>query len=278
MPHESAFRDSHGRMKLPVVGIPAMIHSTRLCMSPQEESSFENMMLFIYTMVTLTGRLRRCLSGYKTESWVDVPFHELFVDAQAAVLFLRQFMEDAAVVIHTALPVQVRGQMSTGFAKLTPRIIGAGPGRDSGLDAVCPATDQLRTFLVAEQAWFSELKDLRDDISHRTPHGRVRSSQFPGFMDLMLSGGGHAPFASEIDLRTYLCGLFQRWLALANLVSEFVLRRARAEHPDRVLPMLGGVMIAPEEEAAALTLPLGTAVLTLPAEDMASLEYFLGGV
>jgi len=238
------------------------------------------MMQVISTMTILTSRLRECLSRYEEQTWVNVPFHVLFVDTQSAVLFLRQFMEDASFIIRAVLPSPVRGQMPAGFTDLAARIIGSGPGRDPLLAAVCPPNEPLREFLVAEVTWFREVKDLRDDICHRSAYGRLRSATFPGFMELIRAGGGKAPFASEADLRSYLCGLFQRWLAFANVVGEFVSRCMREDHPEKSVVGAGGFIVQEGEIDLTKTskepmFPLGTTIMTLSAEGLASLEYFL---
>jgi hypothetical protein len=126
----------------------------------------------------LAGRLRNHLSHYEEPTWVNVPFDELFLDTQAVVLFLRQFMEDVALVVRTVLPPQVRHQMSPSFTDLVKRIRAAGPGRDESLAAVLPQTDPFRQFLATEESWLQEVKHMRDDICHRTVF-RSRPVTFP---------------------------------------------------------------------------------------------------
>lgn len=280
MSYESVFRNDQGRLRLPFAGLPMLLHVTGVRVSVQERPAIENMTQFISTIMILAGRLRACLSRYEEDTWVNVPFHVLFVDTQSVVLFLRQFMEDASFVIRAVLPPAVRAQMPAGFTDLGARMIAAGPSRDPALAAVCPVDDPLRQFLVAEETWFREIKDLRDDICHRSAYGRLRSATFPGFVEVMRAGGGKAPFASEADLRSYLCGLFQRWLAFANLVGEFVARRVREDHPDKALPNPGGFIVQEGEidftkSTKEPLFPLGTTMMTLPVEGLASLEYFL---
>lgn len=158
----------------------------------------------------LANRLRDCLVRYEENTWANVPFHVLFVDTQSVVLFLRQFMEDASFVIRAVLPSHVRGQMPAGFTDMRARIVDSGSDRDAELAKLCPAGDPLRHFLVAEETWFREIKDLRDDICHRSAYGRLRFANFPDFIELIRAGGGKAAFASASDLRSYLCVLFQR--------------------------------------------------------------------
>ena len=100
-------------------------------------------------------------------------------------------------------------------------------------------------------------------------------------MELLRAGGGKAPFASEVDLRSYLGGLFQRWLAFANIVGDFAARRVGQDHPDTPFRNLGGFIVVDGEidftkSSNEHLFPLGTTIMTLPGEGLASLEYFLG--
>jgi len=258
-----------------------LLHFHGFRVGPEERPAVENMTQFVVTMAILAGRLKDCLSEYDDDSWLNVPFHLLFVDTQSVVLFLRQFMEDASFVIRAALPNQVRRQMPAGFTDLSARITESGPERDPALAAVCPPDDPLRQFLVAEQDWLREIKDLRDDICHRSAYGRLRTARFPEFIDLIRAGGGKAPFASAADLRGYLSGLFQRWLAFAHVVGEFVSRRVKAEHPDRQVITPGGMIVAGGEiDFTAVSdrplFPLGTIIMTLSRQSIDSIEYFVG--
>jgi len=237
------FRNEQGRLRLPFADLPMLLHLHGVHISAQERPALENMTQFLSSIMILAGRLRGHLTRYEEETWVNVPFHVLFLDTQSVVLFLRQFMEDASFIIRAVLPPAVRGQMPAGFTDLAARITASGPNRDPDLAAVVPSTDSLRQFLVDEDGWFREVKDLRDDICHRTAYGRLRTATFPGFLDLIRAGGGKAPFASEADLRTYLCALFQHWLAFANLVGDFVSRRVRQDHPDLPVTLPGGFIV-----------------------------------
>jgi hypothetical protein len=238
------------------------------------------MFQFLSCVMILAGRLRGHLSRYEEDTWVNVPFNALFLDTQTVVLFLRQFMEDVAFVVRIVLPPGVRGQMPAGFTDLAARIRAAGPGRDEPLAAVLPQTDPFRQFLVIEEPWLQEVKDMRDDICHRTAYGRLRTATFPSLVDLIRAGGSTAPFVSEADLRAYLRSLFQRWLALACLASEFVRRRIREDHPEPPLPVADGFIVREGEidftvSSAEPLFPLGTTVMTVSAASIVGLEYFL---
>jgi hypothetical protein len=126
------------------------------------------------------------------------------------------------------------------------------------------------------------VKDMRDDICHRTAYGRLRAATFPSLLDLIRAGGSTAPFASEADLRAYLCGLLQRWLALACLASEFVRRRIHEDHPVPQLPVADGFIVREGEidftVSSAEPLPPGTTVMTVSAASLEGLEYFLANL
>jgi hypothetical protein len=240
MPYESIIRNEQGRLRLPFAGLPMFLNLTGIRLSAEERPAVENMTQFISTMMILASRLKSCLARYEENTWVNVPFHVLFVDTQSVVLFLRQFMEDVSFIIRAVLPSRVRGQMPAGFTELAARIRNSGTDRDPELAIVCGPEDPLRQFLIVEERWFREIKDLRDDICHRSAYGRLRSATFPGLLELMRAGGGKAPFASEADLRSYLCVLFQHWLAFANIVGEFAARRVREDYSQHPFTFPGG--------------------------------------
>jgi hypothetical protein len=280
MSYQSIIRNEQGRLKLPFAGLPMVLNFTGIRLSAEERPALENMTQFVSTMMILAGRLKSSLARYEENTWVNVPFHVLFVDTQSVVLFLRQFMEDASFIIRTVLPNAVRSQMPAGFTDLAVRIRNSGPDRDPELAKLCEIGDPLRQFLVLEERWLREIKDLRDDICHRSAYGRLRSATFPGFMELIRAGGGKAPFASEADLRSYLCALFERWLAFANIVGEFAARRVCEDYPEHRFSLTGGFVVADGEIDVTTSPPeplfrLGTTIMTVAPEGLASLEYFL---
>jgi hypothetical protein len=273
MPYECVYRNEDGYLRLPFADLPRLLYLRHVQISPQERPALENMLQFLSSVMILASRLRAHLFQYEQDTWVNVPFAELFVDTQTVVLFLRQFMEDIAVIIRVVLPPVVRHQMPASFTDLAARIRASGPARDARLAAVLPAADPFREFLVAEEQWLQEVKDLRDDICHRTTYGRLRTATFPPLMELIRAGGGVAPFASEADLRSYLRALFQRWLALACLVGDFVSQRIRVEHPVRNVPVAPGFIV---REGEIVPTPLGTGIMTVPGIWLDGLEYFVG--
>lgn len=276
MPYENLYRNEEGHLRLPFGALSLLLRIHKVSISAVELPAVENMTQFLSSAMILAGRLRDHLERYEENTWVNVPFDELFLDTQSLVLFFRQFMEDVSFVIRVALPKKLRSQMPAGFGGLLARIIDKDLTKDPELAAALPESDPLRRFLVLERAWFQKVKDLRDDICHRSAYGRLRTSTFPGLIDLIIAGGGKAPFAYEADLRSYLRGLFQRWLAFACLTSEFVRRRIQEQHPSSKVPFTDGFIIRHDEIDFIQKLPLGTTVMSVSPPRLDALEYFVG--
>jgi len=281
MAYERIYRNATGRLRLPFADffLLGQIHGVRIGRS--EQPALQNMSQFLASLMILAERLKDHLSKYEPTSWINVPFDELFLDAQAVVLFFRQFMEDTAFVIRAVMPPTVRPNMPAGFTDLVARILASGPTKDSALAAVIPDTDPLRQFLAQEREWFDEVKDLRDDISHRTAFGRVRKAKFPSYMDMIGAGGGKQPFASSADLRSFLSGLFQRWLAFACLTSDFARRRLVEDHPDPKIASADSFMVRIgdidfSKTGAMAEFPLGTTIRSVIPSRLDALEYFIG--
>ena len=110
-------------------------------------------------------------------------------------------------------------------------------------------------FLVLDEGGSARLRISEHDICHRSAYGRLRSATFPGFMELMRAGGGKAPFASEADLRSYLCVLFERWLAFANIVGEFATSRVCEDYPEHRFSLPGGFIVADGEIDVTVSTP-----------------------
>jgi hypothetical protein len=75
--------------------------------------------------------------------------------------------------------------------------------------------------------------------------------------------------------------LFQRWLALACLTSEFVGRQIREDHPEPQLPVTDAFIICEGEIDLTVTsaeplFPPGTTIMTVSPESLEGLEYFVG--
>lgn len=282
MAYETIFRTEKGQLRLPYGSLSLLLRFHEVPISSVERPAVENMTQFLSSAMILAARLRSHLSRYEEKSWVNVPFDELFLDTQSVLLFFRQFIEDIAFVMRAVLPKPVRAQMPAGFTDLVARILASDTTCDSALDAVIPASDPLRQFLAKEQEWFAKVKDLRDDICHRSAYGQLRTAKFPGLIDLISSAGGKAAFASEADLRSYLRGLFQRWLAFACLSSDFIRRRIVEEHPTPAIPYADGFIVRAGEIDFTKTskeplFPPGTTIMSVSAERLEALEYFVSG-
>src|SRR5712692_1548739 len=280
MADETVYRNEQGRLRLPYGGLSLLLRLHEVPISAVERPAVENLTQFLSSAMILAVRLRSHLSRYEENTWIRVPFDELFLDTQSILLFFRQFMEDVAFVMRAVLPRAVRAQMPPGFTDLVKRILASDPTHDSGLNAVLLPSDPHRRFLTDECKWFEEAKDLRDDICHRSAYGRLRTATFPGLIDLIGSAGGKAPFASEADLRSYLRGLFQRWLAFACLSSEFIRRRICEEHPSPAVPYANGFIVRAGEIDFTKTsqepqFPLGTTILSVAPARRDALEYFV---
>jgi len=197
-----------------------------------------------------------------------VPMHELFLDVQGLFLFAQQNLEDVAQLVRMSLPHSQRHQMSPKFHDLAKR-----------LHDELPTGEPFKTFLQEHAGWFNELKDVRDDICHRTAYGRVRSSTFPELFEVIRAGGGVAPFLSGADLRGYVGGLFRRVLALSCVAESFVYSGILRQHSGQasVPPaiVLGDDEFDPTVSTPEPLFPLGTAVMTFSRGSLENLEYFL---
>ena len=212
---------------------------------------------------------RAHLESYRPESWVDVPFYELFLDVQSLFLFTQQYLEDVAFIVRMALPHSQRHQMPAAFRTLVKRL----------REDVLTQSDPFKIFLDEEANWFEELKDVRDDICHRTAYDRVRAATFPNPMDVMRAGGGVAPFLSANDLRSYVGQLFRRVLALSCVAETFVYSRIRDQHPD-LAGVPPAIVVATDEFDPSVSTPtqqfqLGTVIQTFSRSSLQNLEYFL---
>ena len=215
-------------------------------------------------------RLRAHLESYRPESWVDVPFYELFLDTQSLFLFAQQYLEHVALIVRMSLPHGQRHQMPAAFHHLANRL----------REDVLPQDDPLKIFLDEQAIWFEELHDVRDDICHRTAYGRVRVSTFPGPSDVMRAGGSVVPFLSANDLRGYVSELFRRVLALSCVAETFVYSRILEQHPDRT-GVPPAIVVAEDEFDPSVStpeppFPLGTVIMTFSRSSLESLDYFLG--
>ena len=126
---------------------------------------------------------------------------------------------------------------------------------------------------------FDELRDVRDDICHRTAYDKARVATFPGLGDLMRAGGGKSAFLSAADLRAYIGTLFRKTLALSCLAEEFVYQGIVRAHSNSQTVPPAFVVAEGEIDVTVSTqeplFPLGTAFMTLSTGALDNLDYFL---
>jgi hypothetical protein len=214
--------------------------------------------------------LKAYIEAYRSDTWVAVPIHDLFLDAQVFFLFVQQFLEDLALIVRMSLPHNQRDQMPAAFSKLTRRLLGW----------VLEPNAPLAQFLSAEQRWFDEMKDLRDDILHRTAFGRERSATFPDLVDVLRAGGGQPHFLRGTTLQGYLGGVLVRVFGLACLADEFVSSAIAARHPDARMPLQRGILLSASEMELCTTdkvarFGLGTPLYSMDAESQSALDFFM---
>ncbi len=168
-----------------------------------------------------------------------------------------------------SLPPEQRHQMPAAFHHLVKRL----------RNQVLSGDEPLKGLLDAEAAWFDELRDVRDDICHRTAYGRVRTATFPELHQVLRAGGGVAPFLSAADLRGYVVELFGRILALSCVAEDFVYTHIRGQHPAAATVPPAIVIAEGEIDLAVSTkeplFPLGTMIMTFSPTSLQNLEYFL---
>lgn len=266
--YDPIIRHEDGHLRAPFSHVGWYLSIQEVKPSTAERRAIENTTQFLVSLSIFARRLRAHLATYRPDSWVDVPLHELFLDVQGLFLFTQQYLEDVAQLIRMSLPHSQRHQMRASFHHLAKRL------RDE-----LPAGHAFKTFLDEHSGWFDELKDVRDDICHRTAYGRVRNSTFPELFDLIRAGGGVAPFLSGTDLRGDVGELFRRVLALSCVAEGFVYTGILRQHPGQVGVPPAIVLADDEFDPAVSTaeplFPLGTVIMTFARESLENLEYFL---
>jgi hypothetical protein len=268
--YRDIYRASEGRLRVPFVGLGLFLRVEEVKLSVSEARAIENLAIFVFSVGINCRRLKRYLDAYKEQTWADVPIHELFLDTQRFFLFVQQFLEDLTLVMRMSLPHSQRHQMPAAFAHFIPRL------RREVLSAETP----LERFLVIEYVWFEEMKDLRDDVLHRTAFDQKRVVTFPDLVDVLRAGGGQSKFLRGDDLRTYLGGVLVRVFALACLADDFVRSSICARHPDLKLPPRSGLLFTADEvesagsEFAARFEP-GTFIVTVGRESFEALRFFI---
>jgi hypothetical protein len=268
--YRDIYRISDARLRVPFVGLGMFLRVEGIQVSIAEARAIENVATFAFSVGILSRRLKSYLDAYRAETWADVPIHELFLDTQGFFLFVQQFLEDLTLIIRMSLPHSQRHQMPAAFSHFIPRL------RQQVLAADAP----LESFLATEQSWFDDMKDLRDDILHRTAFGQNRGATFPDLVEVLRAGGGHSRFVGGTDLCSYVGGVLVRVFALACLADDFVRDSIRARHPNASMSLRSGILFAADEidlgsnEVAARFEP-GTLIVTISREAYEALEFFI---
>lgn len=270
MDYQLLYSTQDGHLRLPFAHVGDFLRMHGINPSVAERRAIENCVQFLMSLLILAYRLRDHLNRYNQDSWVEVPFYELFLDTQSLFLFVQQFLEDTAQILRMSLPHSQRHQMPAAFRQLSKRF----------RDDVLPDGDALKLYLVAEARWFEEIAAVRDDICHRTAYGRMRSAVFPGLIDVLRSGGGIAPFISAPDLRSYIGDMFRRTLAFACLAEEFVYQQIAVQHPERPMNVPPAIVVKEDEidfnqTSSEPIFQPGTMVMTLSDSSLQALDYFL---
>lgn len=268
--YREVYRTNDGHLRVPFASLGTFLRVEGIRASVAEARAIENVATFVFSAGILSRRLKEYIDAYREETWADVPIHDLFLDTQGFFLFVQQFLEDLALIVRMSLPHEQRHQMPAAFSHLIPRLC----------DRVLAADTPLAQFLSAEQTRFDEIKDLRDDILHRTAFGRNRAATFPDLIDVLRAGGGQPHFVRGADLRTYVGSVLVRIFALACLADEFVRTTIAARHPNARMSLRGGILLAPGE----INLPtndlvarfeLGTFLASMGPESQSALEFFM---
>lgn len=268
--YRTLYRTNDGHVKVPFASLGVFLRVQGIRVSVAEARAIGNVATFVFSIGILSRRLKSHIGAYRTDTWVAVPIHELFLDTQGFFLFIQQFLEDLAQIVRMSLPHEQRHQMPAAFSPLMRRL----------LKGVLKPDAPLARFFSAEQIWFDEMKDLRDDILHRTAFGRERSAMFSDLTDVLRAGGGQPHFVRGTTLAGYLGGVLVRVFALTCLADEFVTGAITTRHPDARMPLQQGILLAGSETELSTNekvarFGLYTPLYSMDAESREALGYFM---
>jgi hypothetical protein len=262
--YPSLYRTPEGRLRVPFASIGMFLQYQGVRLPPEAFRAVENLTKFVFSAAIMCRRLKGYLDAYQPDNWSHVPIDELFLDTQSFFLFVQQYLEDVTIVVrltHRNLP--------SNFSKMVVRL----------RETVLKDGDPLKAFLAAEGPAFGHLKDLRDDILHRTTFDRNRK-QFPHFADVFAAGSGRPTFPGSADLRSYVGAVLVRLFALSALMDTFV-RKAITERQVPITQELrtaisgDGLLFTHEERPLTGGLTVGTHALFVPPALFGALENFL---
>jgi hypothetical protein len=268
--YRTIYRTNDGHIRVPFASLGMFLRVAAIRVSIAEERAIENVATFVFSVGILSRRLKAYIDAYGSHSWVDVPMLELFLDTQGFFLFVQQFLEDLALIVRMSLPPNQRHQMPQAFSRLTGRL----------LQGVLESNAPLARFLSTEQSWFAEIKDLRDDILHRTSFDRDRVTTFPDLVGVLRAGGGQPNFIHGATLAGYLGGVLVRVFALACLADDFAASNITAHHPGAWMPLQRGILLSTDEmelctNDKVFRFGLGTPLYWMEAEKQSALEFFI---
>jgi hypothetical protein len=215
------YRTAEGRLRVPFASIGMFLQYQGVRLKPEAGRAVDNLTRFVFSAGIMCRRLKGYLDEYQPDNWSNVPMDELFLDTQSFFLFVQQYLEDVTIVVrltHRDLP--------SDFAKMVVKL----------RNNVLTESDPLSAFFAAEGPAFAQLKDLRDDILHRTAFDRDRK-QFPHVGNVLIAGSGQPTFVGSADLRSYIGATLVRLSALSALMDTFV-RKPVAERRPAIAPEL----------------------------------------
>lgn len=148
------------------------------------------------------------------------------------------------------------------------------------MEEILQQDEPLAQFWSNEKAWFGELKDLRDDILHRTAFDKKRSATFPDVIDVLRATGGQPHFVGGTTLARYLGEVLVRVFSLACLADDFVTISITARHPEARLPLRRGILLSADEMELSANdkvsrFGLGTPLYSMDGGEQSALEFFM---
>lgn len=260
------YLNKNGLLKYPFSHISFVANYYNLKLEKSECRALNNLTLFLISLSILLHRLKSHLNNYEKDSWVNIDIYELFLDTQSLFLFIQQFLEDLSLILRRSIPPKDRHQLSPKFSKLSKKLID-----------ILPENNQLKEFLYEKANWFNEIKQIRDDICHRTLFGKKRIAEFPNEIELLRSGGGITNFASAKNLKTYIKTILENILNLSILSDEYI-KLNIVQEEDELFRKPGYVLRSDwdnEKIDKFLKKESGIVFLYLEKERYNSIEYFL---
>lgn len=217
--YEQFYRDPLGWPKQPFALLSDFVHRRQVPRKPADDRAIVNMYQFIESVCVICDRLRGHIAAFERDEDDECARAELNLDFQTLLLMTQQFFEDSVFVLKLFLPKAVGTQLSPRFSEFRRRV----PERAPDL--------ALSKFLVAEEGSFNRLKDIRDDITHRTAFGRVRTAQAPGLLALARAASG-GQLDGGRSFQDYIAEIVELAFAWACIASDYVAARMGEQQQD----------------------------------------------